>query len=321
MSLRWHLNVFLVKTAVGLLRLSGWYVGYFNHWRTMFDYVQRKGLHILPVHYYSPIPNTQELPDGVWQQKRLPLGFDLNEESAFDLLERFNEMYAREYNTFPSVSDGGAPKFYLNNKAYSSGDAEILYAMVRDLKPRKIVEIGSGYSTLLICQAIRENQREALDYRCEFIAIEPYPPSILSPLPIEVTRLESKPLHQVNSDLFSSLGANDLLFIDSTHVARIGSDVVHEYLFLLPNLAVGVVIHIHDIFIPAEYPRVWIDEARYFWNEQYLVEAFLSYNSAFQVIMPTHNLWLKYPERFHRNIPARDSIPFHPSSFWIRRSN
>lgn len=319
MSLKWHLNVFLVKTAVCLLRLSGWYNGYFNHWRTMFDYVQRKGLHILPVHYYSPIPDTRELPDELWQQKRTPLSFDLNEESAFDLLERLNEMYAREYNKFPIVPDGSTPEFYLSNSAYSSGDAEILYAMVRDLKPRKIVELGSGYSTLVICQAIRENQRETPDYQCEFIAVEPYPPSFLNPLPAEVTRLESKPLQRVNSDIFSSLGANDLLFIDSTHVARIGSDVIHEYLVLVPNLAAGVAVHIHDIFIPAEYPRVWIDEARYFWNEQYLVEAFLSYNSAFEVIMPTHHLWLKYPERFHRIIPARDSVPFRPSSFWIRR--
>lgn len=319
MSLRWHLNIVLFKTAVGLLRLTGWYNGYFNHWRTMFDYAQRKGLHILPVHYYSPIPNTRELPDELWQRKRIPLAFDLNEESAFDLLERFNKVYAREYKTLPSVFEGGTPKFYLSNSAYSSGDAEILYSMVRDLKPRKIIELGSGYSTLLICQAIRENQREVPDYQCEFVAIEPYPPSYLSPLPAEVTRLESKPLQQVNSELFSSLGANDLLFIDSTHVARIGSDVIHEYLVLVPSLAVGVVVHIHDIFIPAEYPRIWIDEARYFWNEQYLVEAFLSYNSAFEVIMPTHHLWLKYPERFHKSIPVRDSIPFRPSSFWIRR--
>jgi Methyltransferase domain len=319
MDLRWHLKVGLVKLAIQLVRLSGFYEGYYGHWRYMFNFVQRKGLHIIPVHYYSPIPDTRKLPDALWQQQRMPIGFDLNVDTALGLLDRFCGKFGNEYKAFSKEPDNDMHKYYLNNTAYSLGDAEILYSMIREFKPRKIVEIGSGYSTLLICQAIRANKLETPDYRCEFVAIEPFPPSFLKPPPAEVDRLESKPLQQMPSDLWASLGTNDILFIDSTHVARIGSDVIHEYLSIVPSLAAGVVVHIHDIFIPADYPRRWIDEARFFWNEQYLLEAFLSYNPNFEVIMPTHAIWLNHNEYFNQKVSSVDSESSGPSSFWIRR--
>lgn len=315
----WHLKAWMVKLALWLLRLSGWYSGYWNSWRTMFAYAERKGLHILPVHYYSPIPDTSNLPDSLWQHHQVPIGFDLRIDSALDLLDRLSHTYGNEYNAFPREPGNNTHSYYLNNEAYRSGDAEILYAMLRDLKPRRIIEIGSGYSTLLICQAIRDNQKEMPDYQCEFIAVEPYPPKILTPPPAEVTRIDSRPLQQITSDLFSFLGNNDVLFIDSTHVARIGSDVVLEFLTIVPSLAPGVIVHIHDIFIPAEYPRWWVDQARFFWNEQYLVAAFLTYNEKFEVIMPTHAIWLAHVDHFRKAIPSLESGQYAPSSFWIRR--
>lgn len=319
MNLRWHLNTWLVKTAIALLRLSGWYEGYWNHWRTFFDYAQRKGLHIMPVHYYSPIPDTRNLPDSLWNASRAPAGFELNIDKALQLLDRYAQAYGHEYNAFPKKPDADGHRYHTANGAYRSGDAEILYAMLRDLKPKRIIEIGSGFSTLLICQAIRANQKETPDYRCEFTAVEPFPPSFLKSPPAEVTRLDTRPVQQITADIFSTLSANDVLFIDSSHVARIGSDVVHEFLSIVPNLAPGVVIHIHDIFIPEEYPRFWIDEARFFWNEQYLVSAFLAYNQEFEVIMPSHAVWRQHPERFLKAIPFFESAPMDPSSFWIRR--
>jgi methyltransferase family protein len=318
MNLRWRVGYSIVKAAIWLLRLSGWYEGYWNHWRYAFTYAEQKGIHILPVHYYSPIPNTRKLPNELWEHPRLPVGFDLRVDAAVAWLQQLSQRYGQEYNRLPKEC-ADPRNYYLNNSAFASGDAEVLYAILRDLKPRKIVEIGSGYSTLLTCEALRANSNEAPDYRCEFTAIEPFPPAFISPPPPEVTRVESRRVQHVPRELFSSLGAGDILFIDSSHAAKIGSDVVHEYLTIVPNLAPGVVVHIHDIFIPAEYPRGWMDEARFFWNEQYILEAFLNYNSEFEVLMPLHAVWQLHAEIFREMIPSFEPERHSPSSFWIRR--
>lgn len=319
MDWRWHLSAACVKLAIWLLKFSGWYAGYWNHWTTMFDYAERRGLHILPSHYYSPIPTTRILSADLWTHDRTPIGFELNVDRSSEYLNVLSRRYGGEYNSFPKKRGRDPHTYYLDNDAFLPGDAEVLYAIVRDLKPRRIVEIGSGYSTLLICQAIRANQKESPERRCEFIAIEPYPPAFLNPLPGEVTRIEAKPIQEVNLSLFSSLQENDVLFIDSTHVARIGSDVVHECLAILPSLSPGVIVHIHDIFIPAEYPRLWIDQSRLFWNEQYLLEAFLTFNCEYEVIMPVHAIWRRNPKLFFEAIPSATSCRMAPSSFWMRR--
>jgi len=287
----------------------------------MFAYAERKGLHIMPTHYYSPVPDTGDLPESLWHDLRMPIGFSLRTDAALTWLGRLSQNYEKEYSVFPREAGPDAHAFFLDNDAFKSGDAEILYALLRDLKPRRIVEIGSGYSTLLIAQAIRANQKETSEYRCEFVAIEPYPPPFLHPSPAEVTRLESTPIQGFDYSLFLSLQKNDVLFIDSSHTVRTGGDVVHEYLAILPILAPGVVVHIHDIFIPAEYPRSWIAEERIFWNEQYLLEAFLTFNHEFEVIMPVHAVWRLHSESFSKAIPSFKTWLNGPSSFWIRRKH
>jgi predicted O-methyltransferase YrrM len=318
-DLKWHLRSCSVKAAIWLLKLSGWYHGYWNYWRITFAFAENRGIHIIPCHYYSPIPNTGELPEELWQRNRLPIGFDLRIEPAMQWLTKLSQRYRGELSTFRVERALAGHTYYLNNTAFKAGDAEVLYLILRQLKPRRIIEIGSGYSTLLICQAIRANHEEMPEYHCEFIAIEPNPPSFLTPLPPELTRLEPKPIQEITSDLFSSLSENDVLFIDSSHAVRIGSDCVHECLTILPALAPGVVVHIHDIFIPAEYPRMFIDEARFFWNEQYLLEAFLSFNHEFEVIMPVHAIWSLHREAFSEAIPSIKGERMAPCSFWVRR--
>ena len=318
MNFRWHLSYSLVKAASWLLHLSGWYRDYWNHSRYAFSYVEQKGIHTLPVHYYSPVPDTTKLPDELWTQIHSPAGFDLRVDLALAWLKKLSQKYGPEYNRF-TASCTDIHKYHLNNQAFPSGDAEVLYAIVRDVKPRKIIEIGSGYSTLLICEAIRVNRNEVPNFYCEFTAIEPFPPPMISPPPPEVASIEKKPVQEIPVELFLPLSAGDILFIDSSHVAKIGSDVVHEYLTILPRLASGVIAHTHDIFIPTDYPRQWINEARFFWNEQYLLEAFLTYNSEFEVIMPLHAVWRSYPEAFLAMIPSFASPMAEPCSFWIRR--
>ena len=319
MDLRWHLKTLIAKAAIWLLKSTGWYDGYWNHWRTIFPYAERNGLHILPVHYYSPIPDTRELSDELWQGMHLPAGFDLRIAPALTWLGSLSQKYGGEFNEFPTKAGTDIQGFHLDNQAFRSGDAEVLYSILRELKPRKIIEIGSGYSTLLMCQAIRANQKEAPEYRCEFIAVEPYPPAYLSPLPIEVARLESKPVQDINLSLFASLTDGDILFIDSSHVVRTASDVVYEFLRILPTLAPGVIVHIHDIFIPTEYPRTWLREACMFWNEQYLLEAFLTSNCNYEVIMPVHALWRLHTDSFSRAVKLSNVGPGGPGSFWMRR--
>jgi hypothetical protein len=317
--LSWRLRFSAAKLAVWLLQRTGFYASYWGHWRSIFCYVESKGLHILPVHYYSPIPDTRNLSDDLWKKIRTPIGFELSLDAALNWLDDLNERYGAEYRQFPREPDDNDHRYYLENGAYRSGDAEVSYAILRDVKPQKIIEIGSGYSTRLISQAIRANKNEDSKYRCEFTAIEPFPPPMLRPPPPELTRLEKIPLQEVPTALFTSLTKGDVLFIDSSHVARIGSDVILEYLQLLPRLPSGVLVHIHDIFIPADYPRWWIERGCFFWNEQYLLEAFLTFNREFEVIMPTHALWRLHEQRFCRAIPFSETGLHTPSSFWIRR--
>lgn len=153
-------------------------------------------------------------------------------------------------------------------------DARLLYYYILKNKPKKIIEIGSGNSTLLIYNTLNKYNID-----CELICIEPYPPNFLYKLDEnKKIKLINKKLEQVDIELFKELSSNDILFIDSSHVAKLNSDVIFYFTKIFPILNTGVNIHIHDIFFPYEYP--WIKEGR-FWNEQYFLYVFLQYNSKF----------------------------------------
>ena len=192
----WQFNVAVVRLAIWLLKLSGWYVGYWNHWRTINRYVERNGLHILPVHYYSPIPDSRNLPAEIWSRHRFPSGFNLNIDSALHWLEEITTKYRKEYRNLPDYGAPNSKKYHYNNNAYTFGDAEVLYSIVRETKPRRMIEIGSGFSTLLTCEAIRCNAALSPSARCELVAIDPFPPSYLSPPPTELTRIETAPVQK-----------------------------------------------------------------------------------------------------------------------------
>jgi hypothetical protein len=320
MDVGWHAKTLMAKAAIWTLKRTGWYSGYWNHWRgDLFDHAERNGLHVLPVHFYTPIPETLKVPEAMWSGQSDCHGMALRMDEGLASLVRFAAKYRDEYDAFAFDRPSGRQGFHLDNPAYSGGDAEILYSMVRELSPRRIIEVGSGYTTLLICEAVARNLRDDPAAACEFVAIEPYPPSYLSPLPAGVTRMLPSFVQSVPLSEFEALGAGDVLFIDSSHVASIGSDVNHLYLEILPRLASGVVVHIHDVFLPFEYPREWIRESRFFWNEQYLLQALLLFSSAFEVLLPTHALFRLHPEEFLRSIPSCSRHPSRPSSFWMRR--
>ncbi len=207
--------------------------------------------------------------------------------------------------------------------------------MIRHFKPKRIIEIGSGNSTYCSALAIRKNKENDRNYDCEFIAIEPYPNETLKKGFPELTKLIPKKLQDVPLETFMNLKENDILFIDSSHVLYIGNDVKYEFLEILPRINKGVIIHIHDIFLPKEYPPVWIFNLFRFYNEQYLLQAFLTLNNNFKVIWAGKYMHLKHEEKLKKifNSFSKDITDFRskslkkvkewpiewPSSFWIKR--
>lgn len=273
-------------------------------------------LFVPPGHFYSPIPSLDEVKKDearlFGNSKRTLPGIDLNEEEQLDLLKRV----ASFYNEMPfSKEKQGGLRYYYDNPAYSYSDAILLHGMIRYLQPKQIVEVGSGFSSCMMLDTIEL----FLQDKVATTFIEPYPELLLSLIKgkdnaaIEVV---SSRLQDVDLSVFSKLQENDILFIDSTHVSKIGSDVNYIFFDILPILNPGVYIHFHDIFYPFEYPKGWVYEGRA-WNEIYLLRAFLQFNSAFRV-----KLMSTYVANFHRDL-LEDQMPLclnNPGgSIWLRK--
>lgn len=286
------------------------------------DVFTRHGYHLLRKHFYLPIPADEDIPSGYWEKQSELIGIDMNEQGALELLDGVFPRYMGEFrNRFPLESPGDPRLFYLINGGYMAIDAHVYYAMIRHFKPRRIIEIGAGNSTLLGGVACLENQRET-GHAVDYTAIDPYPQSILEKGVPGLTRLLTMKVQDLNPDLFTSLEAGDILFIDSSHVLRSGNDVEYEYLEILPRLAPGVLIHIHDISLPRHYPKVYYDNQLY-WNEQYLLQAFLIFNTRLTVLWAGNYMILKYPERVCAVFPEYHVMRQHypmsePSAFWMR---
>ena len=266
-------------------------------------------------HYYDPVFNPQNLKHSLRDDRNLP-GIDFNESKQLDLLNSFN--YQEELIAFPvNKPSGTKPEYYYNCGAYCAGDGEFLYSMVRNFKPSRIIEIGSGFSSLMILNSLNKNRSEDENYTCIQECIEPYEMPWLESLPVQVIR---KKLEDVDINLFSNLKANDMLIIDSSHIIRPQGDVVTEYLEILPALNSGVIVHIHDIFTPKDYLDSWFYKDVHFWNEQYLLEAFLTLNKDFEIIGALNYLKHKHFDLFAEKCPILKQQPnAEPGAFWIRR--
>ena len=271
------------------------------------------GIHPIIDHYYEPLFNKKHLRYSLRIDRNLP-GIEMNDEEQLQILNRFN--YCDELLRFPLDKGDNEREFSYNEGPFFSGDAEYLYSMVRSFKPQKIIEIGSGSSTLMTINAINQNRFENEKYVCELICIEPFEKDWLEELEIKVIRTK---VEEINKSMFSELKENDILFIDSSHMIRPQGDVLFEYLEILPKLNKGVIVHIHDIFTPKDYLDEWF--GKYFWNEQYLLEAFLTYNKEFRIIGATNYLSHKYPDQFADKCPIyKTQIGREPGSFWIIRN-
>jgi Methyltransferase domain len=275
---------------------------------------QIPAIYVPPGHYYSPIPSAADIDSLARRVNRIDLvpGVDLREADQLTLLENL----AVFYSSMP-FTDAGSPglRYRFDNPSYSYADAIFLYAMLRYLRPRRLIEVGSGYTSALTL----DTNQQFLENRTECTFIEPYPDLLLSLIRTEDrnrARIVRSPLQEVDLGLFDSLGAGDILFIDSTHVSKVCSDVNYLFFEILPRLAPGTIVHIHDVFASFEYPLDWLREGRA-WNEQYVLRAFLQFNPCFKIRLFGNHMILRYPDWFREHMPLCLKNP--GGAFWMER--
>ncbi|MCL5263430.1 MAG: class I SAM-dependent methyltransferase [Acidobacteria bacterium] len=302
---------------------------------TLFQAVQGSlGVSITPSHFYFPVPNFRSIRSKDWNACRPCSAVDFRFQEQIEMLYRDLLPFSSEWG-FPEHATADRSRFHFNNGFFERIDAEVAYSIVRHRKPRRIVEIGSGNTTLVLASALCKNQSEG--FPGELTSIEPYPPVFLKSCVPGLTRLVTSPVQKVSLELFRSLRANDILFIDSSHVVSMDSDVLYEFLHILPELASGVLVHFHDIFTPLDYPEKFVKTNLCFWSEQYLLEAFLSFNSSFRVVWSSSAMqqfhpevlrtafpawdgsFVRMPPRLRVFAPSLDNNRVWPCSFWVQR--
>lgn len=276
---------------------------------------------IPPGHFFSPIPNMSEVMasrDRVFSRNDALLGIDLNEIDQIAQLEQFSQY--QEDVPFYDVSR--RLRYHIDNDTFSFDDGPILHFMLRFLQPARVIEIGSGHSSACML----DTNDLYLEGRTHFTFIDPYADrlrSILLAQDAESAIIIEKPVQDVDVSLFEKLEPNDILFVDSSHVMKIGSDL-HAIMFeILPRLVPGVHVHFHDVRYPFQYFEPFLNRG-FYWNEAYLLRAFLQYNSSFKI-----SFWLNYLLNVHRAEVQR-WLPFLPidvshdnyagGSIWLKRA-
>jgi predicted O-methyltransferase YrrM len=265
------------------------------------------GYHIRPIHYYEPIPDFRTVNPEQVNRRRTPVSIEFRREEQVKLLQQLTAGQGEELRNL------SREQFDFDNGYFGGVDAAVYYSLIRHLAPKRLIEIGSGQSTRIAHIALARNRAEEREGR--LTCIEPNPER-LHGQKLEIELLQQN-VEEIPHDYFSCLEANDILFIDSTHTVKFGSDVCYEFLEILPSLASGVWVHVHDIFFPNDYPAEWILQRRWAFNEQYLLEAFLSFNNAYSVELANHWLSVEYPDAVTALYPQASQLP---SSFWMRRN-
>ncbi|HMD44853.1 MAG TPA: class I SAM-dependent methyltransferase [Acidimicrobiales bacterium] len=282
--------------------------------RWLFAPLERLGLHVTADHFYEPIPDTREVARTYRDVPRPLPGLDLRVDEVERRLVDLVETYGDDYRANVGRYGFKEPNPYLRGL-----DPVALYTLVRDRRPAVVVEVGQGFSTRVLLAALHQCAAET-GVRHRLTSIDPHPRlgSLATDVPgvdvdIVASRLEDLEVGPYLEDC-------DLLFVDSSHVHKFGSDVAVEFASVYPRVAPGTLVHVHDIFTPYDYPLGWIVHERRFWNEQYLLEAFLTFNDAFEVHLPVH-LLVRQSDALRKAVEAGfgDTIPYRGTSFYVRR--
>ena len=275
--------------------------------RELFLNWERHGFHVTPVHFYEPIPDTRSLPETLWRHPSELAGINMNDSMQLDLLRNHFSKLRDEYNNLPVEPAPG------QKRPFRGVDALVAYCMIRHFQPESIVEVGSGWSSLVLGQAAAKNKGSAL------ICIDPFPHELIrksNSIPALRSLIETK-VQDIDLEFFTQLDSGDILFIDSSHTVKIGGDVNYLFLEVLPRLRPGVIVHVHDVFLPFEYRRDWVVDEFRFWTEQYLLQAFLTFNSEFEVLLANSYLNHYHQEDLKAAFPGLSS--WAGGSFWMRR--
>jgi hypothetical protein len=264
-------------------------------------------------HYYEPLFNDAHLSKPLDEARKLPgIAFNVDQQLEFlgelDFADEFEEFFELQKD------DPSEASFRFNNLAFEPGDAEFLYQAIRHFRPRTLIEIGSGSSTKIARHALAMNAKDGGPQPRQ-ICIEPFEqPWLESFGDIELVRV---PVEACEIDWRHELASDDLLFIDSSHMIRPQGDVLYEYLEILPQLASGVLVHVHDIFTPRDYLDTWLYRDVRFWNEQYLLEAVLGNSARYEVVAALNLLQHDHHGALKRVCPYLE--PRHqPGSFYFR---
>lgn len=270
-----------------------------------------------PGHFYSPIVNSDYLKiheKKIWPDGPSPiLGLDFNQKSHLSFLKKEFPLFLKEFN-YPDQKTHNLKNYdyFLNNGLFEGLDARTLFVMLRKFQPKQMIEVGSGFSSLLTADVNRTWLNSTINFTC----IEPYPKEFLTESIPGLSSLLVSNVENIDTQLFKQLQGNDILFIDSSHVSKTGSDVNYLFFEILPLLKKGVVIHIHDIFLPLEYPRQWVLNENRSWNEQYLLRALLMFNNTFNVLFSCSFAICNYPELIKKASSGELCVG---ASFWIQK--
>ncbi len=281
-----------------------------------------------PGDYSSPLPDYKEIlarSQVLFEQDTAGCpGIDLREEAQLKLLERFSYYYGDvPFPTHPQETT----RYYYENDWFGYADAITLYSVLRHYKPQRIIEIGSGYSSA----AMLDVNDLFLENKVHFTFIEPDPERLYNLLRREDKNKHTILQNQVQDvplEVFRALTANDILFVDSSHVVKVGSDVAHILFDILPELNAGVIIHFHDIFWPFEYPREWM-LLGIAYNEAYFLRSFLQYNDAFEIMFFSSFIAKRHADVLREKMPlfprevhvTLNEVPImvRPSSLWLKK--
>ncbi len=277
------------------------------------------GFDLVKRHPYSPVPDVGSLHEDVWTRRSALGGLQLDPEAQLAFIEGRLAPHIAAWSP-PRGRTATLNDFFLDNGTYGPVDAELLYAMIREARPARVLEIGSGFSSLVIGEALAANRADGAAGRHEIV--DPFPASCCYEMGgadalREVAELKEISATEVPLESFETLAAGDILFVDSTHTVKVGGDVNWLVLDALPVLQPGVLVHFHDVYLPWEYPRESVERHERYWGEQYLLQAFLAFNERFEVVLAAQLLTRDFGPRLARTIPSTEGAS--PLALWLRR--